>query len=1380
VTDPVSQARDSVEILAEEFLERRRRGEVPSLKEYADRYPHLAQEIRDVFPALVLMDEIDPQSAELATSLGGLNGLHGQPGLQRLGDFRILRVIGRGGMGIVYEAHQESLGRHVALKVLPPSVSGRAHFRERFQREARAAAQLHHTNIVPIFGVGEDQGVLYFAMQFIRGQALDAVLEDVRRIRGLSATVNLDEMPTGTLHVSEVVQSLISGHFHSVDLIAGDPASPVTAAVANPLFCDTHSDLGTQPEHRYFRSIAWQGVQAAEGLAHAQGILHRDIKPSNLLLDAHGTLWITDFGLAKFEGSVDITQPGEFVGTLRYMPHERLEGKGDARSDIYALGVTLYEMLTLSPPFTGSDRVGLVGQISNQTPTPPTKLAPLLPRDLETIVLKAMAREAASRYPTARELANDLRRFLENRPIKARRSSAVERLLRWGRRNPVVAGLLGAIFLLLVCLTVISTTAAFRLDAERKAVVGAEADGAEQLYLSLVAQANASRFSHRVGQRFETLEAVRKAAKLVRDRHMPAERLDGLRSLAIAALALPDFQALRTLEELPHDFNWACDNLMQRYARRSPDGIISLRNMETNEEIAKLEGGPILRFSPGGRFLFAAEERRFRVWNVSAAIPVVVGEGEVYGFAFHPDDRRLCTGTLDGSLWLYDLQAPGQKPSLLVNLQPRAEELAFDSTGTRLAMVRAGQAQILDTRAGKVSAPFAESHPVEKVGWHPTGNYLALVSSPHEIAVWDLKRMTRMPALIGSQNMGISVAFTPDGDRLISHGWDGMVRLWDWRTGKQLMQKAAVSDLNFSSDGRTLMWDGGPLSLVQLASGREYRSLVRQSNLGTDVDIWKLSFHPEGRLAAVPMSDGIRLFDLETGDELAALPQSNYAVAFQEDGALLTNGDRGLLRWPIQNVAPAEWQVGPPKLLLSRSFIDMASDRTGNVIGQATGNGAILVRSSKDPVFLGPHVDARHIAISPDGIYAVTGNHEGHEGTKVWDTKTQRLLISFPTGRESSGLFSPNGQWLAVRGGHGWQVVKVGTWEKKLEDQWCISLAFSPDSAVVAAVSAQGVIQLLEVASGKELARLEDPNQAFGASIFSPDGARLLISSDNDKAIHVWDLREIRAHLGELGLDWDAPGYPQAGEISSIPLKARVELGNIFVDYRKVIGLGSLRIALNAFDFDAYLERGRAYSSLRQPQDAVKDFSVALAMLPAGHKIHGELLFRRSNSLRILHEEVRANADLQELAKLDLSVPEELKSSAAEQCNNLAWSCVTTALQQRDAPTALMLIEKAIKLNPKGSAHLNTLGVVYYRLGRYSEANVALERSLRETQGQFAAFDQFFLAMCHARQGAVEEGRKCFDQAVQWTLLNKEMIANQPTWSKELKAFQAEAKELLK
>jgi serine/threonine protein kinase len=438
MTEQASQVRDPVEVLAEEFVERRRRGELPSLQEYVDRYPDLADEIREVFPALIVMDEIDPRSVDQSPSLGGTVDIHGQPKIQQLGDFRILREVGRGGMGVVYEARQESLGRHVALKVLPGTFAGREQFRERFQREARAAARLHHTNIVPIFGVGEDLGVLYYAMQFIQGQSLDTVLEDVKKLRGTAPEVNLAEQATLSPCSAAAARGLLTGHFAQADLTVSDAHAPQLPVSPKPSTDVTRSDLSNQPEARYYRSIARLGAQAAEALAyaHAQGILHRDIKPSNLLLDAHGTLWITDFGLAKTEGWDDLTHSGELIGTLRYMAPERFEGKSDARTDVYALGVTLYEMLTLRPPFSASDRVALMGQITCDTPPPIRRLAPLLPCDLETIVQKAMAREPAARYATAQDLGDDLHRFLENRPIKARRAGVLERGRLWCRRHP--------------------------------------------------------------------------------------------------------------------------------------------------------------------------------------------------------------------------------------------------------------------------------------------------------------------------------------------------------------------------------------------------------------------------------------------------------------------------------------------------------------------------------------------------------------------------------------------------------------------------------------------------------------------------------------------------------------------------------------------------------------------------------------------------------------------------------------------------------------------------------------------------------------------------------------------------------------------------------
>ena len=357
--EPSSEA-DPLAELAEEFAERYRRGQRPSLSEYTRRYPHLAERIRKLFPALVVMEEFGsvagPDTGPYRAAAGGLPP-------RQLGDYRILREVGRGGMGVVYEAVQESLGRHVALKVLPPGALLNPTFLARFQREAKAAARLHHTNIVPVFGVGESDGVHYYAMQFIQGEPLDRVLRDLRRAAGGTA-----EGP----REGSAAQSLLSGRFSTCGGADGAPPEAPPAGSEPPPGEPRSASLsarGTQAG--YYRSVAQVGLQVAEALAyaHRQGILHRDIKPSNLLLDLQGTVWITDFGLAKAEGADELTQTGDIVGTLRYMAPERFDGRSLPHSDVYSLGLTLYELLALRPAFDGATREVLLRQVSSRAPS---------------------------------------------------------------------------------------------------------------------------------------------------------------------------------------------------------------------------------------------------------------------------------------------------------------------------------------------------------------------------------------------------------------------------------------------------------------------------------------------------------------------------------------------------------------------------------------------------------------------------------------------------------------------------------------------------------------------------------------------------------------------------------------------------------------------------------------------------------------------------------------------------------------------------------------------------------------------------------------------------------------------------------------------------
>jgi eukaryotic-like serine/threonine-protein kinase len=474
---------DAVDDLADAFLERYRRGERPSLTEYTDKHPELAERIRAVFPALVVMEEVGSRGGQ-ATGHHVERSDDCAPMPQRLGDYLLLRRVGAGGMGTVYEAIQESLGRHVALKTLPSYHLADPSRLERFRREARAAARLHHTHIVPVYGIGEHDGVHYYAMQFIRGQGLDAVLHEVKRLRRDPSSFEATEAPDGQVSSIMLARGLRTGRFpanqaeseKTGSLAAGSPPTnhgraPVTAAttsLSSPM--SDRSELSDQPEAQYLNSVARIGVQVAEALeyAHQQGILHRDIKPSNLLLDAQGEVWVTDFGLAKAEGSDELTRTGDIVGTLRYMAPERFNGWSDPRSDVYALGATLYELLTLRPTFDESDRVRLIERVLHESAAPLRQVDRRIPRDLETVVLKALAREPGERYATAGQLAEDLRRFVVGKPILARRSSAIERSWRWTKRNPGLAALNALAATLITIIAIVSSVAAWTYRAQSK------------------------------------------------------------------------------------------------------------------------------------------------------------------------------------------------------------------------------------------------------------------------------------------------------------------------------------------------------------------------------------------------------------------------------------------------------------------------------------------------------------------------------------------------------------------------------------------------------------------------------------------------------------------------------------------------------------------------------------------------------------------------------------------------------------------------------------------------------------------------------------------------------------------------------------------------
>ncbi|MEM6329772.1 MAG: serine/threonine-protein kinase, partial [Planctomycetota bacterium] len=491
-----------------------------------------ADEILDLFPTMLALEKLgdntpgaeasDPAGLAQPALVGeaplrdgpsgdGTSGA-GQPGHGQLGDLRLVREVGRGGMGVVYEAVQQSLGRRVAVKVLPQRTLFDTQRLERFRREARTAAALQHPHIVPIYGVGEQDGIHYLTMQLIDGAGLDEVAklvgDSAGALRDATGKTNAGGGATSRI-ASRLAHALVAGGFDTTltgsqawgagagatdasphgDNLPG-PATKghgddATAAFSGSTLRDTPGglldtsggvslhvspqDAGPVSAHTaappalpavgadYYAGVAKIGIETAEALAyaHARGTMHRDIKPANLLLDQRGCVWITDFGLAKAIDPLQddgVSRTGEMVGTLRYMAPEQLRGEADPRSDLYSLGLTLYELVTWRPAFEASAPSELIRKITAEPPATPRRLNPGAPRDLETIILKAMAPDPADRYQTGDDLAADLRRFRDAIPIAAKRASPAGRARRWLRQNPVTAGLSAAV-VLLACTT---------------------------------------------------------------------------------------------------------------------------------------------------------------------------------------------------------------------------------------------------------------------------------------------------------------------------------------------------------------------------------------------------------------------------------------------------------------------------------------------------------------------------------------------------------------------------------------------------------------------------------------------------------------------------------------------------------------------------------------------------------------------------------------------------------------------------------------------------------------------------------------------------------------------------------------------------------------
>jgi serine/threonine protein kinase/WD40 repeat protein len=1215
ITD--SNSHITIEQLADSFMDRMRSGERPQISEYAQQYPELADEIREVFPALAVLEEFGPAPDKSARKLAEALAL------ERLGDYRILREVGRGGMGVVYQAIQEQLGRHVALKVLPFQLSSDAIYLERFHREARVAARLHHTNIVPVFDVGEHSGIHYYAMQFIQGLSLDEVMHELRRMRGPTVGFKSDDRQSRKAALSHCVAcSLLSDQFEAPAVSAGEGSSPRDpvgcASVESPIEAAFHqtsergeragesssatlingsrksavdatasvklpgqAELSRASDSRqhYYRSVARVGLQVADALryVHTQGLLHRDIKPSNLLLDTRGIVWITDLGLAREEEAAALTQSGDVVGTLRYMAPERFRGLAYPSSDLYSLGLTLYELLTLRAAFEQSDRGQLLHQISSAEPPHPRKIDPNLPRDLETIVLKTIDKEPLRRYQTADELTADLRSFLEDRPIRARRTGTLERSWRWCRRNRALAALASSVAALLLMLAaggglvaLLFRDQALRMGDQAEELRRQRALATRRLYDALFAQAQASRWSGRVGQRIDSLGALTEAAKLVPQLGLGEEELLRLRNQAIACMALTDLRLARTPHSTPPDTKLLTfDADLKHYVWSDRDGSLSIRHVADHVEVARLPGpgfrAHVARFSPNGQYLAAKyhdlQPPIVKVWDLDYKTPFLEYSG-THAFDFSPDSLLFARGNPDGSVQIFDLISqhwigrlpPGPEPSYL-RFHPDGQRIAV--CGSNSNMVR-----ILDVANESQVAILRHPKPVFAVSWEPEGKLLASACADYRVHVWNTQLDREQAVLVGHQSDVVDVAFNRSGDLLASYAWDGTTRLWDAWTGQHWV--SATGDFRqFSPDGKYLAFIGrsGPDNLVgmwEVAKGIECRTLSEPRI--PDKGPTHLDISPDGRLMVSTGPGGLRLWDLASAKEITMLVGASEtsgrdpaAVFHPSADSLLTSGSSGLHRWPIRRELDenrTRLVVGPPSRMLDIRDTRLAClDRVGRTVATLQGDGALVVGLDRasEPVQLKGHTSMSRIAISPDGQWIVTGTWRG-SGVKLWNAQTgQEVRDLFADADSATVAFSPDGRWLVAGANDMYRFWEVGPWKhvRDIAGSFPYSMAFTADGRMMAISQSRQVVRLVDPDTGQQRATLESPSlQLMSWLTFTPDGSQLAVACATH-VIHLWDLGRIREQLAAIELDWDLPTYPPRDPVQAAELQVQVDAGEL-------------------------------------------------------------------------------------------------------------------------------------------------------------------------------------------------------------------------------------------
>jgi WD40 repeat protein len=1060
-------------------------GEEPVVAEYAARFAEHAALIEAVFgpgpsrPAPSLREHELPTIAP-GTTAGQIGG-NGEPvpgdRVRYFGDYEIDRELARGGMGVVFRAHQISLNRIVALKMILAGQLADENDIKRFYTEAEAAAQLDHPGIVPIFEVGQHEGQHFFSMAFVEGRSLS-------------------------------------------ERLAEGPMPPRLAA-----------------------ALLLEAARAIE-YAHSRGVIHRDLKPSNILIGADGNPRVTDFGLSKrVQGDSGLTGSGQLMGTPSYMPPEQAGGGRGAvgpPADVYALGATLYCMVTGRPPFQAATAMDTVLQVLSDEPVPPRRLNATIPRDLETICLKCLEKEPGKRYGGAAELGEDLRRFLTGEPIRARPVTRFERAVKWARRRPGIAALLGLVAL-------VSALGLEGVLWQWREAVRARGVADRRLQQAVEAQTAEQRARH---------DAERESERARAQTQLAEQRLYDAR-MNLVQRYWEDYYGAVMQQGLDEQLPANQDGIDRRgfewfyWRRKLASGHITLNG--------HVEGANSVAFLPDGRRLAAVGTNGMvTVWEAGTwheSLTFRAHTSDTTSVAFSPDGQELATASFDKTVKLWDA-ATGSEIRTFSGHTDQVKSVAFSPDGARLASAsNDGTAKVWSAASGReILTLKGHTRAVNSVVFRSDGKQLASASLDMTVRLWDAATGQEIRTIQGHRNSVDSVAYSPDGKQLASTNFPGMVKLWDATTGKEIRtlkgRPIEVKSVAFSPDGKRLASSGhdGVVKVWDTATGEEVHTLQGHTNA-----VFGLAFSPDGKsLASASWDNTVMVWDVVIGQE--TLTCKGHCVTFSADGRRLASIDDGAVKvwdaWTGQEIRTLRGHTravnrvtfSPDGRRLAYGSLDGTvtvwdaaagqeirtfKGHTDSVVGVTfSPDGRRLATASNDHTvrlsdaatgqeirtIQGHRNSVDSVAFSRDGRRLA---YAGHGAAKVIEAATgqETLTLKGHRGQIYSLAFSADGQWLAAAGGDTTVTVWDATTGKvtlkiKGHTQAVGSLSFSPDGRRLASASFDGMVKLWDMETGQETLTLKGHPYAVRDVAFSPDGRRLA-SASLDGTVKVWDARPL-------------------------------------------------------------------------------------------------------------------------------------------------------------------------------------------------------------------------------------------------------------------------------